>query len=71
MTAWVHVHEEGLLCPLCGQDGLHLKRVSAEFSDLQISFWCEHCPETKDEPVVLSLTQHKGSTLILWDRDRD
>lgn len=34
--------------------------------DIAIRFWCEICGS--DDPVTLRIVQHKGSTLVYWER---
>ena len=66
-----------LLCPRCKGNYLHHRKVelepitygSATTGDyINIYFDCEFCGEGSDNETRLSIRQHKGQTVVEWQR---
>lgn len=47
------------------------QKIAGRRNSIMIGFWCEHCDHGEPcgrAPLVLAITQHKGSTYIGWSR---
>jgi len=69
-------HDEHLLlCPRCKGNCLHHKKVEFEPTTyattgnyINIYFDCEFCGEGANNETRLNIRQHKGQTVIEWQR---
>jgi Zn-finger nucleic acid-binding protein len=60
--------EQLLQCPACRGNWLHQRGVADSLelarTQIRVTFECENC----DAVSMLSIRQHKGVTIVAWDR---